>query len=85
MLVIDPDECIDCGLCVPECAPKAIIEEDDDVDAKWFDINSEYAAQWPVITAKWEVPVGADEYEGVTDKFDKFFDPQPPLKMRKSA
>jgi len=85
MLVIDPDECIDCSLCLPECAADAIIEDTDDDGSRWQELNTEYAAQWPVITAKGEVPADADEYKGVADKLERFFDPEPPAPLRKSA
>ncbi len=77
MLVIDPEECIDCGLCLPECGPKAIIEDDDDASGRWLALNTEYSQVWPVITDKGDVPADADDYEGIPDKFDKFFDPAP--------
>jgi ferredoxin len=50
-LVIDPEECIDCGACVPECPVEAIFEEDD-IPAKWgeyIELNAVLAAQWPII------------------------------------
>jgi len=50
-LVIDPEECIDCGACVPECPVEAIFEEDD-VPGKWseyIELNANLAAQWPLI------------------------------------
>tara|TARA_B100000579_G_C22437722_1_gene668375 strand:+ start:95 stop:379 length:285 start_codon:yes stop_codon:yes gene_type:complete len=52
-LVIDPDECIDCGACVPECPVEAIFDEDD-VPDKWveyIELNTVFSAQWPVIDA----------------------------------
>ena len=50
-LAIDPEECIDCGACVPECPVEAIFEEDD-VPGKWseyIELNANLAAQWPLI------------------------------------
>ena len=50
-LVIDPEECIDCGACVPECPVEAIFEEDD-VPSKWaeyIELNANLAVQWPLI------------------------------------
>jgi ferredoxin len=44
LLYIDPDTCIDCGLCVDECPVKAIFAEDD-VPAEWSEFigrNAEY-------------------------------------------
>ena len=52
MLYIDPDECIDCGACVPECPVEAIFPEDEvpDHQKEWIQINAEMASQFPVIT-----------------------------------
>ena len=50
-LAIDPEECIDCGACVPECPVEAIFEEDD-VPGQWveyIELNANFAAQWPLI------------------------------------
>ena len=52
MLVINPDECIDCGVCEPECPIEAIKPDTDPGLEKWLDINTEYSAQWPNITRK---------------------------------
>ena len=54
MLYIDPDECIDCGACVPECPVEAIFPEDEVPEGKkeWTAINAERAPQFPVITEK---------------------------------
>ena len=77
MLVIDPDECIDCSLCEPECPVDAIVPEDDVDDERWFEINSEYARQWPVLTRKKEAPPDADQWDGVADKYAAHFNPDP--------
>jgi ferredoxin len=52
MLAIDPDECIDCGLCIPECPVNAIYAGDDvpPDHQRFFGINAEAASRWPVIT-----------------------------------
>ena len=54
MLVINPDECIDCGVCEPECPANAILSDQhrDVVDhpLNWVDINANYSKQWPNIT-----------------------------------
>ena len=77
MLVIHPDECIDCGVCEPECPAEAIVPDSEAVAEKWLEVNRQYAASWPNITRKGEPPADADEWKGVADKFEKFFSPEP--------
>jgi len=69
-LVIDPDECIDCTLCEPECPVEAIFSEEElPADQQQFlQINIELAKQWPVITQRGEPPADADEWRGVAGK-----------------
>ena len=50
MLVINPDECIDCGVCEPECPVDAIISDTDDKDEKWLEVNQKFSEIWPNIT-----------------------------------
>jgi ferredoxin len=72
MLAIDPDECIDCTLCVAECPVEAIFAEDD-VPADQRDfiaLNAELAKAWPAITEKKDAPVDADEWKDKPDKRD---------------
>jgi ferredoxin len=71
-LVINPDECIDCALCEPECPVNAIVSEDDlSPDQKQFlQINAELSVDWPNITEKKDAPVDAADWEGVTNKID---------------
>ena len=64
MLVINPDECIDCGVCTPECPVEAIYPESDEL-LKWVEQNREYSAKWPNITVKKPNPPDAKEYEGM--------------------
>ena len=78
-LAINPDECIDCGVCEPECGPGAILadtalgaEKD-----KWYDINLKYSLIWPVITEKGNAPADADEWDGVPNKFENHFSEAP--------
>jgi ferredoxin len=54
MLVIHPDECIDCGVCEPECPVDAIKPDTEPGLEKWLGINTEYARLWPNITRKKE-------------------------------
>ena len=78
MLVIDPDECIDCNLCVPECPVDAIVPDtEDEADGKWLAINSKYAELWPVITVKKDPLPDAQKYESETGKFEKYFSEKP--------
>lgn len=70
-LVIDPEECIDCTLCVPECPAGAIYAEDDvPADQRQFiALNAELAKVWKPIVAKKDAPADADEWLKVKDKF----------------
>jgi ferredoxin len=63
MLYIDPDECIDCGACVPECPVEAIYPEDELPEDKkeWIEINAEKAPDLPVITEKQDPLPTAEE------------------------
>ena len=69
-LVIDPDECIDCALCEPECPAEAIFEEDDvPADQKQFiELNAELAQQWENIVEKKDPLSEAEKWDGVKDK-----------------
>jgi len=70
MLVIDPEECIDCTLCEPECPVEAIVSEDD-VPAgqeQLVKLNAELAKSWPVITAAKPALPDADAWKDVKDK-----------------
>ncbi len=78
MLVIHPDECIDCGVCEPECPAEAIIPDSESAAEKWVEINRQYATAWPNITRKGEAPPDADKWKDVPDKFEKHFNPDPP-------
>ena len=70
-LVIDPDECIDCSLCEPECPAEAILPEDDlsKEQQHFIALNAELAKLWPVLSEKKDAPPDADEWNGVADKF----------------
>ena len=70
MLVIDPDECIDCTLCVPECPVEAIFAEDDVPDAQqeFIEKNRELAKQWKPIIERKPAPADADEWAKVKEK-----------------
>ncbi len=69
-LVIDPEECIDCTLCEPECPAEAIFPEDDlpSNQQEFLALNAELAQQWPVITEKKDAPEDADKWNGKSAK-----------------
>ncbi len=71
-LVIDPDECIDCTLCEPECPAEAIVSEDDlpDDQAHFLELNAELAKEWPVITEQIDPPEDAAEWDGKEGKLE---------------
>lgn len=69
-LAIDPEECIDCTLCVAECPAEAIFSEDDvPADQQDFiEINARLAKVWPIITARKEAMPDADKSNGQSSK-----------------
>ena len=73
MLVIHPDECIDCGVCEPECPVDAIQADSDEGAESWLVLNREMSEVWPNITEKKDAPEDADDFAEVKDKFNKFF------------
>jgi ferredoxin len=78
MLVINPDECIDCGVCEPECPAEAILPDTEGEAEKWLELNRDYSTgKWPNITRKGEQPGDADDYKDMPGKFEKFFTPEP--------
>jgi ferredoxin len=77
MLVIHPDECIDCGVCEPECPVDAIKPDTEPGSEKWLSVNAEFAKTWPNITAKKEPPPDAKNWEGVPNKFEEHFSSNP--------
>ncbi|HHJ11685.1 MAG TPA: ferredoxin family protein [Chromatiales bacterium] len=69
-LVIDPDECIDCTLCEPECPAEAIFAEDEVPEGQevFIQLNAELAKEWPVISQKKDPLPDAEQWDGVPDK-----------------
>jgi len=69
-LVIDPTECIDCGVCVPECPAEAIFADTDDVPDRvfWLEKNAELSGKWSTIVSKKDALPDADEWNGKPDK-----------------
>ena len=76
-LVIHPDECIDCGVCEPECPIDAIVPDTDEKADKFLEINREYASKWPNITRIKPGMPDADKYKNESGKFEKYFSPNP--------
>ncbi len=70
MLVIHPDECIDCGVCEPECPADAIFTDSTPGLERWLALNAYHASKWPNITIKREPPANANEFDG-------YFSPEP--------
>ena len=72
MLVIDPDECIDCTLCEPECPVEAIKSEDDltEEEQHYLTLNAELSLEWPTISVMKDPPDDADEWKDKTSKLD---------------
>lgn len=71
MLVINPDECIDCGVCVPECPIDAISEESPDL-IRWVEINKELSEKSPNITKIKDPLPDADKYKNEKNKYEKY-------------
>jgi|SRR5215469_7240559 len=76
MLVINPDECIDCGVCEPECPAQAIFSDTDSRAAEWLSLNAKYASIWPNLSSKGQPPGDAKAWDGVEGK-TAHFSPSP--------
>ena len=77
MLAIHPDECIDCGVCVPECPADAIVPDTEAFDPVWLDINRQFAAEWPNITRTKSSFEDADAMNGASGKYERYFSAAP--------
>ncbi|MBU6456073.1 MAG: ferredoxin family protein [Bradyrhizobium sp.] len=78
MLVIHPDECIDCGVCVPECPAEAIFPDSDPAaEPRWIEFNRSYAELWPNVVAKGAPPADADFWNGIPNKLGEHFSAKP--------
>ena len=71
MLVINPDECIDCGVCIPECPEEAIYQTDNTEDP-WYKHNQYFANTWPNITDEKAPMDGYEQFSGQSDKTKLF-------------
>jgi ferredoxin len=72
-LSINPDECIDCGVCIPECPVDAIVTDDSLDEAQrifWLDVNTRTSAKWPNITRKKDPLPDHEEWNGKPGKID---------------
>ena len=69
-LTIDPDECIDCAVCIPECPVNAIVPEEDvpGNQQHMISLNAELAKGWPAITRRKTPPPDADDWKDKTGK-----------------
>ena len=70
-LAINPDECIDCAVCIPECPVNAIVAEEDVADRKiWMDINTKFSLLWPRITKKKSALPDAEQWKDKPNKLE---------------
>lgn len=76
MVVINPDECIDCGVCEPEC-PVEAIKPDAEALTELIELNREYASKWPKITEKKDPLETADEFKDKSNKLEEDFSSKP--------
>ena len=72
-LVIDPDVCIDCAVCVPECPVSAIVADHEVTEAQtpYLELNARYAKEWPVISQAQDPLPDAEAWANVTRKFEQ--------------
>ncbi len=73
MLVIDPNVCIDCGVCEPEC-PAGAIAFDLDADPRWRELNQRLSDLWPAIAEPKPALPDAERFRGEANKFERYFD-----------
>jgi ferredoxin len=73
MLVIHPDECIDCGVCEPECPPEAILPDSEPGAQDWVAFNLQYSEIWPNITQRRDPLPEADQMRDKAGKFESHF------------
>jgi ferredoxin len=77
MLVIHPDECIDCGVCEPECPAEAIKPDTEPGLEKWLKLNLDLSGSWPNVTVKRDAPPDAKEFDGKSGKLEAYFSANP--------
>ncbi len=76
MLVINPEECIDCGVCQPECPIDAISPDTLPGMEKWVEMNAQYAKVWPNLNYRKDAPADAAAWETVPNKYPAHFSPE---------
>ena len=82
MLVINPNECIDCGVCEPECPVDAIVADnalDGDEHDKWYSINEVLSNKGENIVDKNDAPNDAERWNGVPNKYEMFIEKSIPI------
>jgi len=77
MLVIHPDECIDCGVCEPECPAEAIKPDTESGLDEWLELNRKFSASWPNLTERRDPLPEAKERDGEEGKLTKYFSEEP--------
>ena len=82
MLVIHPDECIDCGVCEPECPIDAIVADTHESlevkeKEKWLLINKKFSAIWPNISKKKNPMKEHEKFKNINNKYEKHFSEKP--------
>ena len=76
MLVIEPEECIDCAACWHVCPAFAIRADSEEGAGEWLEHNRRFARLWPEVSRKADqTPADADAYKAETGKFEKYFSP----------
>jgi ferredoxin len=81
MLVIHPDECIDCGLCEPVCPAYAILPDSYPEAEEWIERNRRYAEVWPNILEGTDALPDADDFANVKGKYDLYFSDAPAARV----
>ena len=77
MLVINPDECIDCGVCEPECPIDAIEPDTNPNTEKFVLLNKELSEKWPNISKKKEPMIECENFKDMKAKMERFFSNKP--------
>ena len=84
MIVIKPDECIDCGVCEPECPVDAIKADTEPGSEKWLEINKKYSEIWPNISEKKDPPTDHEKFKNEQNKYCLLYTSPSPRDKRQS-